>query len=61
MRSGRPFGPELIRLSILAGRIMMFAGLRSMVAVMPFTMPVNIPTCARISRPEKASATMAAV
>jgi hypothetical protein len=32
-----------------------------MVAVMPRTMPVNMPTWARMSRPEKASATTAAV
>jgi hypothetical protein len=61
MRPGRPPGPELIRLSIFGGRIMMLARLRSIVAVAACTMPTNIPTWARISRPEKASATTAAV
>jgi hypothetical protein len=51
----------LIRLSIFEGRIMMLARLRSMVAVAPCTMPTNIPTWARIRRPENASATTAAV
>ena len=37
----------------------MSARLRSIVALMPFTMPVNMPIWARINRPEKASATTA--
>lgn len=49
-----------IRLSALGGRMTMSAGDRSIVAVKALRMPVTSPTCARISTPEKASASTAA-
>ncbi len=59
-RRGRP-EPPLIRLSDLGPMTMISAGERSMVAVKDLPMPTNMPTSARISRPEKASAITAAM
>ncbi len=59
IRRGRPALP-FIRLSVFGAVTMMSAGERSMVAVKDLPMPTNMPTSARISRPEKASAITAA-
>ncbi len=59
IRRGRLESP-FIRLSEWGAVTMMSAGERSMVAVNDLPMPTNIPTSARISRPEKASAITAA-